>query len=85
MTTRISSKGQVVLPAEARRILGLEAGETLEVTVENDRVVLTPTVKKRKPVRLGTSPLTGLPVLIADKSAPKLTSAQVKGMLSDFP
>jgi AbrB family looped-hinge helix DNA binding protein len=85
MTTKISSKGQVVLPAEARRILGLEVGETLEVTVEHDRVVLTPTAKRRKPVRLGISPATGLPVLIADKSAPKLTSAQVKELLSDFP
>ena len=66
-------------------MLGLEAGETLEVTVENNRVVLTPTAKSRNPVRLGTSPVTGLPVLIADKSAEKLTSAQVKEMLSEFP
>jgi AbrB family looped-hinge helix DNA binding protein len=85
MKTRLSSKGQVVLPAEARRILGLEAGETLEVTIEDNRVVLTPATKRTNPVRLGISPVTGLPVLIADKSAGKLTSAQVKEILADFP
>lgn len=85
MTTKLSSKGQVVLPVEARRMLGLQAGETLEVTVENNCVVLKPTTKAASPVRLGTNPITGLPVLVADKSAPKLTSAQVREMLADFP
>lgn len=66
-------------------MLGLEAGETLEVTVEENRVVLTPAFKQGKEVRLETSPVTGLPVLVAGKSAGKLTSLQVKEILADFP
>lgn len=39
MTITVSSKGQVTLPADARRRLGLRAGTKLEVIVrDNDRL-----------------------------------------------
>jgi len=38
--TRISSKGQVVIPKAIRDALHLKAGETLEVTCEGRRIVL---------------------------------------------
>jgi AbrB family looped-hinge helix DNA binding protein len=38
--TRISSKGQVVIPKEIRDALHLKAGETLAVTREGRRIVL---------------------------------------------
>jgi AbrB family looped-hinge helix DNA binding protein len=36
MTVTVSSKGQVTLPAEARRRLGIRAGTKLEVIVRDD-------------------------------------------------
>lgn len=36
MTITVSSKGQVTLPAEARRRLGIRAGTRLEVIVTHD-------------------------------------------------
>lgn len=36
MTVTVSSKGQVTLPAEARRQLGIRAGTKLEVVVTHD-------------------------------------------------
>jgi len=37
----LSSKGQIVLPREIRQRLGLQQGDTLTVTLEGDRLVLT--------------------------------------------
>jgi len=39
-TTRLSSKGQVVIPEAVRAELGLEAGEKFLVLVEGDYVIL---------------------------------------------
>ena len=36
----LSSKGQLVMPAEYRQALGLEAGQRLEVSVVDGRIVL---------------------------------------------
>ena len=50
-TTRVSSKGQVVIPKSIRDRLHLEAGATLSVGVENDAIVLH---RVRKALRLPT-------------------------------
>lgn len=50
-TTRVSSKGQVVIPKSIRDRLHLEAGATLSVGVENDAIVLH---QVRKALRLPT-------------------------------
>lgn len=42
--TSLSKRGQVTLPAEVRRALGLKPGDTLVVRVEAGRVVLEPAV-----------------------------------------
>lgn len=38
--TTITSKGQITLPAEARRALGLHAGQKVAVRVEGDHLVI---------------------------------------------
>ena len=85
MKTKLSSKGQVVLPVSARRVLGLEAGELLDVVVEGERVILSRSPLAKPKVTLGTDPVTGLPVLTAAPGTQKLTGAQVAEILADFP
>jgi len=41
-TAILSSKFQITIPAEARRLLGLKAGDSLEVHVKRDRIELVP-------------------------------------------
>lgn len=41
-TTSITPRGQVTLPAGIRKALGLKGGDSLEVTIENGRIVLQP-------------------------------------------
>jgi len=83
--TRISTKGQVVLPSRIRRKLGLQPGDPLDAKVEGGKVVLTPRRKRSRKSKIVIDPLTGLPALTAGPDAPILTSEEVEELLSDFP
>jgi AbrB family looped-hinge helix DNA binding protein len=86
MMTKVSSKGQVILPGPIRRKLGIRAGDPLEASVEAGRIVLTPRKKTpRNKARIVYDPATGLPALDAGPDAPVLTHEEVKAMLADFP
>jgi AbrB family looped-hinge helix DNA binding protein len=74
MQTRVSTKGQVVLPGPLRRRLGILAGDPLDVNVEGGRIILTPRTKRPHRVRIISDPVTGLPVLNAGIDAPVLLS-----------
>lgn len=45
-TTKLSAKGQVVIPAGVRRELGLKPGQTLQVRKAAGGVMLTPVLEK---------------------------------------
>jgi len=83
MQTRVSTKGQVVLPSPIRRQLGLRTGDLLDANVEGGRIVLTPRRTRSLKVRILLDPITGLPVLSAGPDAPALTSKQVRQILSE--
>lgn len=85
METRVSSKGQVVLPSRVRRKLGIAAGDSLGVRVDRGRVVLT--VKRGRPrkARLATSRRTGLPVIETSAGAGAITSEMVGRLLDELP
>ena len=86
MRTRISTKGQILLPGPIRRRLGLRAGDPLDAKVEGETIVLVPNKKKRKTKgKIVTDPVTGFPVVTLGPGAPVLTSKQVREMLADFP
>jgi AbrB family looped-hinge helix DNA binding protein len=85
MQTRISSKGQVVLPGPIRRRLGLGPGDVLEATVKSGQIVLTPHYARPAKAAIGRDTVTGLPVLRAGPRAPRLSSAQVEEILSNLP
>jgi AbrB family looped-hinge helix DNA binding protein len=85
MRTKVSTKGQVVLPSRIRKRLGLQPGDSLDAELEGERIILTPRRKPRGRARIVKDPVTGLPVLTAGKGAPILTSEQVREILADFP
>ena len=85
MQTRVSSKGQVVLPSPIRRKLGLQPGDSLDATIDRGRILLAPRRAPGGKRAIVHDPLTGLPVLTAGANAPALTSEQVREILADFP
>jgi AbrB family looped-hinge helix DNA binding protein len=85
MTTKVSTKGQVVLPGPLRRKLGIRAGDSLQAKIEAGRIVLTPQKKRPRKARIVRDPITGLPVLTAGSDAPVLTSKEVREILAEFP
>ena len=86
MVTKISTKGQVVLPGAIRRRLGLQAGDQFDVKVDGDRIVLTPRRNRaRRKAKIVIDPVSGIPAVTLGPGAPVLTHKQVKEMLADFP
>jgi AbrB family looped-hinge helix DNA binding protein len=85
METKVSTKGQVVLPSRIRNKLGLRPGDLLDARVEGGRIVLTPRKIRAKKASIIIDPITGLAVLSAGPDAPTLTSKQVDEILSTFP
>jgi AbrB family looped-hinge helix DNA binding protein len=85
METKLSTKGQVVLPVQIRRKLGLRTGDPLDTQVEGGRIVLTPRKARSRKASIVVDPVTGLPVLSAGSDAPLLSSKQVRDILSEFP
>jgi AbrB family looped-hinge helix DNA binding protein len=85
MKTKVSTKGQVVLPQPIRTKLGLKPGDPLDAQVHRGRIVLTPRTMRPKRMSILADPITGLPVLSAGPNAPVLSSKQVEEILSNFP
>jgi len=83
--TRVSTKGQVVLPGPIRRRLGIRAGDSLDANIEAGRIVLTPRQKRARQTRIIADPVTGLPVLSAGSGAHVLSSKDVEEILANFP
>jgi AbrB family looped-hinge helix DNA binding protein len=85
MQTKVSTKGQVVLPGAIRRRLNILPGDPLDAHIEGGRIVLTPYRKRGRGVKFVTDPVTGLPALSAGPNAPTLSSKEVAEILANFP
>ncbi len=85
MQTKVSTKGQVVLPGPLRRRLDIRAGDPLDADIEDGRIVLTPQKRRRHHAKIVTDRITGLPALSAGSDAPKLSSKEVGEILANFP
>ena len=79
MTTTLSSKGQVVIPLQIRKRLGLPEGVVMTCTVDDGRIVLDP-VTNQEGARLSAEG--GRPVLVAPSGAPEMTPELVKEILN---
>ena len=85
MQTKVSTKGQVVIPGPLRRRLGIRAGDPLDANIEAGSIVLTPRKVRPRKAKIIADPLTGLPVLSAGDGAPALSSKEVEEILANFP
>jgi len=85
MQTRVSTKGQVVLPGPLRRRLGIRPGDPLDASIVDGSIVLRPHGRRRLEARIVEDPITGEPVLTFGPDAPILTSKEVAEILADFP
>jgi AbrB family looped-hinge helix DNA binding protein len=85
MQTKVSTKGQVVIPGPLRRRLGIRAGDPLDANIEAGSIVLTPRKVRQRQAKIIADPLTGLPVLSAGDGAPALSSKEVEEILANFP
>jgi AbrB family looped-hinge helix DNA binding protein len=83
--TKVSTKGQVVLPGPLRRRLGIHAGDPLDAKIKAGSIVLTPRTRRRRQVRIIADSVTKLPVLSAGIDAPVLSSKEVEEILTNFP
>lgn len=79
MTTTLSSKGQVVIPLEIRKRLGLPAGAVISCEIEDGRIILDPNPGSKSAVLVEEN---GRPVLVAPPGAPEMTPELVKDILS---
>lgn len=85
MQTRVSTKGQIVLPGPLRRMLGIRSGDRLDISVERDGILLKQAGKPKYEARIVKDPVTGFIALDLGPDAPILTSEMVKELLVDFP
>ena len=75
MTTTLSTKGQFVLPAAARRKLKLTPGERLSVELRDDGVFLRP-LHRAADYESRLHPVSGLPRMVARTRPPRKVSAE---------
>jgi AbrB family looped-hinge helix DNA binding protein len=85
MQTKVSTKGQVVLPGPLRRRLGICAGDPLDANIQAGSIVLTPRKKRSRKAKIVSDRITGLPVLSVGPEAPVLSSKEVDEILQNFP
>ena len=67
--TRLSTRGQVVLPRDVRDRLGLEPGTEFEVVVHEGSIVLRPVGRVRAQDLLGILPWSGPPKSLEEMEA----------------
>ena len=84
MTTTLSSKGQVVLPKQARLRLRLRPGVKLVCEVKGDSLVLTPEQPAGELPRLIQDPKSGLRIT-KSPAGMQVTSQDVRAALLGFP
>jgi len=84
MTTKLSSKGQVVLPKQARLRLHLRAGMKFVCKVQGHSIVLTPEHPVSEPPRLIKDPKSGL-CITKSRADTRVTGEDVRAALLDFP
>ena len=84
MISRLSSKGQIVLPKKVRSRLHLRPGATLICEVQGGSIVLTPEATAIERPKLVTDPKTGLRITKSPDRI-EVSSEDVRAAMLDFP
>lgn len=79
--TRLSTKGQLVIPNEMRKALRLQPGDKISLTLEPGRLIL----QRDEPRRAKLVEKRGRKLLVAPAGAPPMNPENVKAILNDFP
>jgi AbrB family looped-hinge helix DNA binding protein len=80
-TATLSTKGQLVIPTRLRKALHLQPGDRVAFRLEGERLIIA---KEGAPsARLIKR--NGRRVLVAPPGAPKMTTENIRTLLSDFP
>ena len=85
MTTTLSGKGQLMVPAPYRKRLGLREGTRFHCQLKNGSLVFTPNGRRVTGNRIIIDKATGLAITHGPPDAPKVTSEQIYALLEDFP
>jgi AbrB family looped-hinge helix DNA binding protein len=80
-TARLSTKGQLVIPASVRKQLNLKPGDNLDMRLEGDRLILQAQSRLTATVRRGKF---RRPVLVAAQDATPMTTASVNKLLEEL-
>jgi AbrB family looped-hinge helix DNA binding protein len=84
METTLSSKGQLVLPVEARRKLRLSKGERLNVEIRDGGIFLRAAREMRR-YQLKKHPVSGLSVMMPIKATGrKVSAAEIAQLNADL-
>ena len=81
-SVRLSTKGQLVIPAPVRKALNLKAGDEVEMRLEGKRLILERASQRAARLKRGRSRRL---VLVAAKGAPAMTTANVNRLLEELP
>lgn len=84
MTTKLSTKGQVVLPKQVRGRLQLRPGAKFSCRIEGGSIVLTPEQPPAGRPKLTRDPKTGL-VVTKSPAHVSVSAEDVRKALADFP
>lgn len=80
-SSRLSTKGQLVIPARLRKALNLRAGDKIDMKLEGQRLILQRGPVNGAKLRRGRF---GRPVLVAAQGAPAMTTERVNALLAEI-
>jgi AbrB family looped-hinge helix DNA binding protein len=80
--SRLSTKGQLVIPARLREALNLRPGDQVEMELEGRALVLRRQSQRAARLRRGKF---GRPVLVTAQSAPVMTTESLTALLAELP
>jgi len=80
--SRLSTKGQLVIPARLQKALNLRPGDKVEMALDGCGLVLRRESQKVARLKKGKF---GRPVLVAANGAPAMTTQSVTRLLEELP